>query len=328
MLTIFLFSSLLGSSAVAGDVLLIETSQGADVSAMRAALETLAAFGSVDLWDSTASTPTLVDLLAYEGVMVMANDWHADGEALGDVLADYVDAGGNVVETQFHGSYLSRGESFGRLEGYLAIEGSDINPGAPSVLQWVLPGHPLAASVFATYIPTWVDRGGVLTPGATLVATHPGGAPAVATWRPSGAGWVTSLAFYPVDSDAFGGFGIDYELTDEEILYANALTGGLGYHAYSSGDCPGFATLSVINGTLNGPLAVITGTGPGSFVVPSGACAGAVLPITGVSLRARSFFSNGRNWSTYRNFASPALCGKPVVFLDLITCEFVMTRVP
>ena len=52
---------------------------------------------AADYWDTSNSTPTLADLQSYGCVFTWANRSYADNVAMGDVLADYVDAGGVVV---------------------------------------------------------------------------------------------------------------------------------------------------------------------------------------------------------------------------------------
>jgi hypothetical protein len=67
--------------------------------------------GSCDYFDARASVPTLDFLLNYSCVIVWANFAFLDNVAYGDVLADYVDAGGNVVLGSFctytSGNFLS-----------------------------------------------------------------------------------------------------------------------------------------------------------------------------------------------------------------------------
>ena len=55
-------------------------------------------FDAVDIFDAGIGTPTLAQLIQYESLFVFSNDTFFDRDALGDVLADYVDAGGGVVE--------------------------------------------------------------------------------------------------------------------------------------------------------------------------------------------------------------------------------------
>jgi uncharacterized repeat protein (TIGR01451 family) len=57
--------------------------------------------GGVDYFDARAGTPTLAELLPYDAVLTWANFQYHDKEAFGDVLADYVDAGGQVILSAF-----------------------------------------------------------------------------------------------------------------------------------------------------------------------------------------------------------------------------------
>ena len=54
-------------------------------------------YSDVDYMDGTVTTPTLAQLLNYDLVITYANSAYADKYAMGDVLADYVDAGGRVL---------------------------------------------------------------------------------------------------------------------------------------------------------------------------------------------------------------------------------------
>ena len=65
------------------------------------------------------STPTLAQLLAYDAVIVVSGLSFGDHVLMGDVLADYVDRGGVVVET----ACLFESESFYELQGRLVTDG-------------------------------------------------------------------------------------------------------------------------------------------------------------------------------------------------------------
>lgn len=54
-------------------------------------------FTAVDLFNLQGGTPTLAQLTPYDAVLVYTNNPPADPVAAGNVLADYVDAGGGVV---------------------------------------------------------------------------------------------------------------------------------------------------------------------------------------------------------------------------------------
>lgn len=58
-------------------------------------------FSSVSIFNANTGTPTLQDLMQYDAVITWSNSAYADSVALGNVLADYVDAGGGVVVAVF-----------------------------------------------------------------------------------------------------------------------------------------------------------------------------------------------------------------------------------
>jgi VCBS repeat-containing protein len=90
--------------------------------------------------------PTLEDLMQYDVVVFTPNMMADDSAAFGDVLADYIDAGGHVVMTTF-GFQLSNFFDFGRLEdGYLPYD-SYLDNYERQVTE-PLPEHPLFDLLF------------------------------------------------------------------------------------------------------------------------------------------------------------------------------------
>lgn len=81
---------------------------------------------TVDYYDAESGTPTLAELSGYDAVFVWANRSFADSNAYGDVLADYVDAGGRVVLGAFT-TYSSGNDLGGRImsSGYSPV----VSPG-------------------------------------------------------------------------------------------------------------------------------------------------------------------------------------------------------
>ena len=59
------------------------------------------AFAKVDALDCSALTPALKQLSAYDAVLTFSDIAYKDRVGLGDTLADYVDAGGGVVQMMF-----------------------------------------------------------------------------------------------------------------------------------------------------------------------------------------------------------------------------------
>ncbi len=82
-------------------VLLLGADTSPFVADVQAKLRATNLFSAVDSFDVVASTPTLNTLQAYDAVLTWSIVGYADSVALGNVLADYVDAGGGVVAGAF-----------------------------------------------------------------------------------------------------------------------------------------------------------------------------------------------------------------------------------
>jgi hypothetical protein len=124
---------------------------------------------SVGMENARTATPSVVGLQAYDLVFVQAFNgfWHNDA-ALGDVLADYVDAGGSLVLDI--GAWCSMYNPIkGRLwnEGYLPLKGVHITLGALNLGTFDAQ-HPIMSGVYS-FAYTWYAVGAVL-PGADVVA--------------------------------------------------------------------------------------------------------------------------------------------------------------
>ena len=93
-------------------------------------------------------TPTLDELQVYDAVGAQSNFPYADSVGFGNVLADYVDAGGGVVLGNF--SFTSGAEMSGRI---MTGDYATIRPGVfthqLSGLGWFNTGHPLMAGISA-----------------------------------------------------------------------------------------------------------------------------------------------------------------------------------
>jgi hypothetical protein len=167
-------------------------------------------------------TPTLATLQQYAAVMVYSNWNFNDPNALGNVLADYVDGGGHVVVSSF--AFLSSGFFFGHLAGrfvteeYLPITQGTVKQATQMFLIADLPSDPLLAGISSfdggTY--SYHNNGLSLTNGATLVAHWTDGEPLVAF-----KGNVVALNFFPPSSDSFPAFW--NAATDGVRLMTNAL---------------------------------------------------------------------------------------------------------
>ncbi len=238
---------------------------------------------SVTDFNCGSGTPSLDELLAHDAVLFYSDGSFSDTVGLGNVLADYVDAGGTAVEAVF--SVADNIKVQGRLldDGYRAMEtGSQSSCSAGLVPE--LADHPLLAGVesFDGGSSGYCGSAATATPGADLVASWGSGEALVATHEPSGAGTVVALNFYPPSSDARDDFWS--ASTDGVQLMVNALTGGGGGDAGGSttltaeGSCPGPVTIE-ITGNPGDTYVLVAGESLGSTVIPGGSCAGTELGV-------------------------------------------------
>lgn len=122
--------------------------------------------GPVDLFDAAVATPSLATLRQYDSVMFwsLGTTGFIDKNALGDVLADYVDGGGGIVAT-YNGSIGGRW-----LSGqYDPILRSGVSVTKRTLGTIYLPDHPIMRDV-KTLTAEFSYPGNYLHPEATLVA--------------------------------------------------------------------------------------------------------------------------------------------------------------
>ena len=102
--------------------------------------------GSVDYYDARYATPSLSALLEYNVVLTWSNYNYSNATAMGNVLADYVDEGGRVINMMFgldpnwglQGRFVN--------EGYTAMTGSGTNY-STGCLGTYDPTHPIFEGV-------------------------------------------------------------------------------------------------------------------------------------------------------------------------------------
>lgn len=281
-------------------------------------------FTAVDMWDASAINPTLADMQAYDVVVVVPDRSFANNNVLADDLADYVDAGGGVVDAVFSvnwgGLYLP-GRWFN--DGYRPFEGTfQGNDNLSLVINQ--PGHPImnGVSTFAFNNSGYYGPDVAMSPNGDLVASWSNNIPLIATSVPTGAGIVVGFNAY-LPSSAVWGNGWDAS-TDGALLMSNAALYAAGggvprFTASASGTCPGAGTVRVANATPNGTVVFASGNPNGSFTIPNGNCAGRSLPLGSPRIRAtRSADANG-NITINANFGA-GVCGASFLAVDVTTC--------
>lgn len=148
-----------------------------DVKAKIAATGTL---GMIDIFNTSAATPTLAELKAYDAVLVYSDANYQNRVALGNNLADYVDAGGGVVECAF--TTINNTSLSGRWQdGYRLMDGNGGQAGSAALGALAYPLHPALGGVFAFNggSSSYRSAGPTLRSGAFVIASWSDGNPLV-----------------------------------------------------------------------------------------------------------------------------------------------------
>jgi uncharacterized protein (TIGR03382 family) len=190
-------------------------------------------FESAGEWDLAAATPTLPDLQQYHAVLVWNDRSFVSASGLGDVLADYADAGGGVVLSV--GPVSTGLQVTGRLSsgGYIpSTVGAPLNGGANLGYairpEWYwLPGvtgHQIVYGV-NTFDGGTASQQAAIDPanGGIVIADWSNGEELAITTDPPDVtvGRVVVLNFFPPSAESKGSSWL--RETDGDRLLANAL---------------------------------------------------------------------------------------------------------
>jgi hypothetical protein len=136
----------------------------------QARLQASGFFSAVDIINATTPnpTPTLAELLNYDAVIVWTNNQFTSRPAMGDVLADYVDAGGGVVVAVFAVNSTTSGLQGRWLDqGYAIISPGSGNEGSTANVGVIAqPGHPIMDGV------TDLDSNTSTRPNTAALTSH------------------------------------------------------------------------------------------------------------------------------------------------------------
>lgn len=190
---------------------------------VRAKIESSGYFGTVVFRpvQGGTSVPSGSELEGYGAVLVYRSNPFNDATALGDVLADYIDAGFGVVAAPdaFHRDNGLKGRLIS--QNYLPFTQGDFASGANLSLIADDALHPLLDGVLSFQGGSSSSHQTVgLTPGATQVAHWSNGRPLVGA-KASAAGRTVGLNFFPQSSDVSASFWD--ARSDGARLMANAL---------------------------------------------------------------------------------------------------------
>ena len=162
----------------------------------------------VDVIDVRAadSTPTLPTLLGYDAVLTWADFDYGAPDALGDVLADYVDLGHGVVQAVFSFDSTMPTTTLGgrwRAQGYGPF---NFSPTSFDSLTLVadLPQHEILGGVASVATSNGFFQMGVVVAGCAEVVAHWSNGEPLVAWCPGQQGGrVVAMNMYPPSSDVF-----------------------------------------------------------------------------------------------------------------------------
>lgn len=207
-------------------------------------------------------TPTLDELLQFDAVLTWTNDSHEDSVGVGNVMADYADAGGGVVVAVFTNTTTNPARQLlGRWmdEQYYLIEpASGFRAGLPGGVAMgtkLEPDHPILEGVETFRSASdWVDGLGYWGAFRPVTTTMMPGAYPIVLWedgallcvvsdaRPN----VVELGMHPVSSDVNHRYYWDSS-TDGGRLMANALLFAAGLLSECGADCNGDTVLNTLD---------------------------------------------------------------------------------
>ena len=181
----------------------------------------------VDVINVNATTPTLATLQQYAAVMIWSDSSFDNRTEMGNVLADYVDQGGGVVQATF--SFYSDGFSLGlggrwvTDAGYRTLTQANQSQGTVLTLVADEPAHAILSGVNSfnggsnSY-----HNASSLTSGSTLIAHWSNNRPLVAVRTGPSAGKIVGLNMFPPSSDERA--DLWDASTDGALLMANSLS--------------------------------------------------------------------------------------------------------
>ena len=170
---------------------------GADTGPPQAQLMATGRFSRVDFFSAINATPSLATLTPYTVVLAYTNFVPQNPTALGNVLADYVDAGGGLVLTTY--AFSTPWSIQGRVttSGYSPLVNVGQNGDVSGTLTAVVPGDAVFEGVnlaAVSYFHNFNFARPGLAPGATLLATDGAGRNMIGR---SGAARVVGLNLFP-----------------------------------------------------------------------------------------------------------------------------------
>ncbi|WP_299677901.1 T9SS type A sorting domain-containing protein [uncultured Dokdonia sp.] len=177
---------------------------------------------AADTFLTGAGTPTLAELQSYDAVLIFTDAGVSDPMGFGDVLAQYIDGGGAVVDATFTPNVSITG-GFTAYELYSASgQSNGANLGIGTINE---PSHPILEGVssFDGGTASFHNTGGTIAADATVIAEYTTTDPFIIIQENVGPASArrTFLNFYPPSIDARDDFW--NTTSDGALIMANAL---------------------------------------------------------------------------------------------------------
>jgi hypothetical protein len=231
LLLLFLAPALVLPTTVSAQpkILVLHANPSDRAADVQAKLQATGYFSTVDLWDMDNATglgtvPTLANLQAYDAIITFTNYGPLTG--VGDVVAQYIEGGGGVVNgvfsiiNDYRGLYAST--TYEALVPGNAISGTELTLGTVP-----LPLHPIMAGVssFDGGTSSFKSDATTVEPGAYVVANWSDGTPLIVAKENVGAknAKIVDLNFFLPSTDVPTKTNYWVASTDGAKIMANAL---------------------------------------------------------------------------------------------------------
>jgi hypothetical protein len=205
---------------------------------VKAKLLSTGMFSSVDLFYYPSGVPTLAQIQDYDAILAYSDGPGSSfGASLGDVLAEYIEAGGGVVNAVFHTASIPLGGNF-VTSGYELIIPSGQSQGTTESLGTIFdPTHPILEGVnsFNGGSSSYRSSNATVTVGSVVIANWTDGQPLIVVKENVGPKNArrADLNFFPPSNSNEGRYDFWDESTDGALIMANALI-----WVSKAGNCP------------------------------------------------------------------------------------------
>ena len=178
---------------------------------------------AADTYLLQSGTPTLSELNAYDAILLFTDTGSTNPTLFGDNLAQYLEAGGGVVDATFHPNVSGAQGNFSQYMLY--IGGGQSQPGNVQIGSVYDSSHPImdGVSSFNGGTASYYNSGGSVATGASVVADNSAGEPFIIVNDNVGPANAKRafLNFYPPSDLSRSDFWVSS--TDGALLMANAL---------------------------------------------------------------------------------------------------------